>query len=280
MTTLAGSAERQRLERDGYCVFDNVLAEDLLQRTRQTSDALLAAQSAEHFEKQKSTGSLVSVAEDPFFAELVAAPGARKVLGSLGYTNPKWASGFVISKPAQSPALFWHQDWWGWNEPISQIWMHPPQAFLMYYLVDTTRHNGCLRLIPGSHRKRHVMHDAVPDAHTAGLREVTDPQHPAYQTADGEVDVPVKAGSVVVGDSRMLHASHPNLSDHRRTVITLWYYPAWDELPEGVRAHIGGATLPDSWKGKAMATLGSLQPTYDGDAEATVWNRIPGPEFC
>ncbi|MBT6148528.1 MAG: hypothetical protein HOH74_24045 [Gemmatimonadetes bacterium] len=279
MTTLDTSTERQQLERDVFCVFDNVLDDGLLQRTRQASDRLLDAQSAEHFEKQRSTGSLVSVNDDPFFAELIAAPGAITALTQLGYTNPKWASGFVISKPPHSPALFWHQDWWGWNESISQTWVHPPQAFLMYYLVDTTRANGCLRLIPGSHRKRHKMHDAVPDAHTDGLRAVTDPEHPAYHAAEGEVDVPVQAGSLVIGDSRMLHASHANTSDHRRTVITLWYYPAWDELPEGVRAYIGGAQLPDTWDGEPMAQLGSLHPTYEGDMEPTPWNRIPGPEF-
>jgi len=279
MTTLNMSTERQQLERDGFCVFDNVLDDELLQRTRQASDRLLGAQSDEHFETQKSTGSLVSVYDDPFFAELVAAPKALHALRSLGYANPKWASGFVISKPPHSPALFWHQDWWGWNEPMSQTWAHPPQAFLMYYLVDTSRANGCLRLIPGTHRKRHQMHDAVPDAHTTDLRAVTDPDHPAYHAAAGEVDVPVKAGSVVIGDSRMLHASHANTSDHRRTVITLWYYPAWDELPEGVRAHIGAAQLPDTWDGEPTATLGTLHPTYDGDVAPTVWNRIPGPEF-
>ncbi len=279
MTTLATSTQRAQLEHDGFCVFDNVLDDDLLQRTRQASDRLLDAQSDEHFEKQKSTGSLVSVADDPFFAELVAAPKALQALDILGYSNPKWASGYVISKPPHSPPLFWHQDWWGWDEPISQLWDHPPQAFLMYYLVDTTRTNGCLRLIPGSHRKRHAMHAAAPDAHTADLREVADPDHPAYHTAAGEVDVPVQSGSVVIGDSRMLHASHANNSDLRRTVITLWYYPAWDELPEGVRAHIGATQLPASWEGEPMATLGSLQPTYDGDVEPTKWNRIPGPEF-
>lgn len=279
MTIIATSPERQMLERDGFCVFDDVLDADLLQRTRQVSDRLLDALPAEHFDKQKSTGSMVSVTEDPFFAELVAAPGALRALEVLGYDNPKWASGFVISKPPHSPALFWHQDWWGWDEPISQTWAHPPQAFLMYYLVDTTPENGCLRLVPGSHRKRHPMHDAVPDSHTGDLREMADPEHPAYHTTEGEVDVPVKAGCVVIGDSRMLHASHANRSERRRTVITLWYYPNWDELPEGVRAHIGATELPDSWQGEAMATLGRLQPTYDGDAEPTKWNRIPGPEF-
>jgi len=273
------SAERQQLERDGFCVFDDVIDADLLQRTREISDGLLDAQSADHFQKQKSTGSLISVYDDPAFADLIAAPGALQALASLGYDSPRFASGFVISKPPHSPPLFWHQDWWGWNEPISYQWTHPPQAFLMYYLVDTSRANGCLRLIPGSHRKRHAMHDGVPDAHTEDLRQVTDPDHPAYQSIDGEVDVPVRAGSVVIGDSRMLHSAHANTTDQRRTVITLWYYPAWDDLPEGVRAYIGGATVPVSWHGEALTRLGSLHPVYEGDVAPTAWNRIPGPEF-
>jgi ectoine hydroxylase-related dioxygenase (phytanoyl-CoA dioxygenase family) len=279
MTSVAVSPERAQLEEQGFCVFEDVLDADLLRRTREASERLLDAQPAEHFEQQKSTGSMVSVAEDPFFADLVAAPGALAALRTLGYDDPKWASGFVISKPPQSPPLFWHQDWWGWNEEISTTWAHPPQAFLMYYLVDTTRANGCLRLIPGSHRRRHVMHDAVPDSHTTDLRAMSDPEHPAYHTAEDEVDVPVKTGSVVIGDSRMLHAAHANTTEARRTVITLWYYPAWNELPGSVRAHIARAQLPDSWQGEPLATLGSLRPTYDGDAEPTIWNRIPGPEF-
>lgn len=278
-TTEEKSVERQQLERDGFCVFENVIDPDLLQRTRAMSDRLLDAQSAQHFQQQKSTGSLISVYEDPGFADLIAAPGALQALGKLGYDSPRFASGFVISKPAHSPPLFWHQDWWGWNEPISYQWTHPPQAFLMYYLVDTSRANGCLRLIPGTHRKRHAMHDAVPDAHTDELRRVVDPAHPAYQSIDGEVDVPVRAGSVVIGDSRMLHSAHANTTDRRRTVITLWYYPAWDELPEGVRAYIAAASLPESWHGEALSKLGSLRAAYDGKATPTSWNRIPGPEF-
>ncbi len=279
MTTLKKSAERQQLERDGFCVFDNVIDDGLLGRTREMSDRLLDAQKPEHFQQQKSTGSLVCVYDDPGFAELIAAPGALQALRTLGYDDPKFATGFVISKPPHSPPLFWHQDWWGWGEPISYQWHHPPQAFLMYYLVDTTRANGCLRLIPGSHRKRHPMHDAVPDAHTDDLRRVTDPAHAAYQSVPGEVDVPVRAGSVVIGDSRMLHSAHANSTDQRRTVITLWYYPAWKELPEGVQAKIAAGTVPDSWNGEPLRRLGCLRPTYDGQTAPSEWDRIPSPEF-
>jgi hypothetical protein len=63
MSDLTTSTERLQLERDGFCVFESVLDNDLLRCTRQASDHLLDARSADHFERQKSTGSLVNVTE-------------------------------------------------------------------------------------------------------------------------------------------------------------------------------------------------------------------------
>ncbi|MEC8595240.1 MAG: phytanoyl-CoA dioxygenase family protein [SAR324 cluster bacterium] len=57
-----------------------------------------------------------------------------------------------ISKPPKSPALFWHQDWWDWNEPSSFTYQMA-QVFVMIYLKDTTPQNGCLRVIPGSNKE-------------------------------------------------------------------------------------------------------------------------------
>ena len=131
--------------------------------------------------------------------------------------------------------------WWGWNDPISYDNPVPQQVFLMYYLVDTDRHNGCLRLISGSHVKRHPMHDAVPDAHTNALREMEDPGSPVYRMVDEAIDVPVKAGNLVIADSRMLHAAWPNCTARRRTLVLLWHdcfpfpsVPSWweGEVPE------------------------------------------------
>ncbi len=279
MTTAAASGTREQLLRDGYCHFPQILDADLLERTRRVSDRMLDALPEEHLRQQKSTGSLISVYEDPHFAELVAAPCAIEALAHLGFDNPKFASGFVISKPGGSPPLFWHQDWWGWDEECSYTWDQPMQAFLMWYLVDTTIENGCLRVLKGTHRKRHRMHDEVPDAHTAELRAVVDPDHPAYRAQAEEVDVPVKAGDLVVGDSRLLHSAHANKTDQRRTVITLWYYPAWDELSEPIRARMAKAGQDTRWPPEAIERIGSLMPEYDGDAEDASWNRIPGPRF-
>ena len=183
-------------------------------------------------------------------------------------------SGYVISKPPSSPALFWHQDWWGWDDPSSYTPL-PQQLFLMYYLVDTTPHNGCLRLLRGSHLQRHRMHDEVPDAHTDELRRVADPDHPAYQSIPEEVDVPVAAGDVVIGDSRLLHSAHANKSAQRRTVITLWYFPYFDLLSDGLRAAIARPREWVGWDDEDRTRVADLLPTYDGAAEPVPRNRMP-----
>ncbi len=269
------NVKRERLNRDGYCVFESVLDAQMLNRARQASNRLLEAQEEAHFKAQRSTGSLISVYDDAFFAELVTYPGALILFDELGFDDPKWASGYVISKPPKSPPLFWHQDWWGWDEPSSY---EPPaqQLFFMYYLVDTESRNGCLKLIPGSHLKRHAAHDTAPEAHTDDARRMADPDHPGYKPMPGEVDVPVRAGDLVVGDARLLHASHGNASEVRRTVITLWYYPAFSSLPEGIRSDIASRNQAGTWPDRARALIQPLIPAYEGNRKPTRWNRIPG----
>tara|TARA_Y100000758_G_scaffold116621_1_gene81900 strand:+ start:288 stop:1127 length:840 start_codon:yes stop_codon:yes gene_type:complete len=264
----------EQLITDGFCLAENVLDPDMLSRLQQTTNQLLDAQSDEKYDEQRSTGSMVDVGSHPIFAELVAYPPARTVLEALGFLRPKWMSGYVISKPPESPALFWHQDWWGWNDPSSYTPL-PQQLFLMYYLVDTTPRNGCLRLLRGSHLNRHRMHDEVPNAHTDELRRVTDPDHPAYQSIPEEVNVPVKAGDLVIGDSRLLHSAHANKSDLRRTVITLWYFPYFDLLSAGLRAAIARPREFDGWDKEAKARTADFIPIYEGTAEPVAWNREP-----
>ncbi len=267
--------KRHQLDREGFCVFETILDGQMLSRVRQASDRLLDVQDETHFRDQKSTGSLISVYDDPFFAELASFPNALKVLDALGFEDPKWASGYVISKPPNSPPLFWHQDWWGWDDPSSYE-LPAQQLFFMYYLVDTGPLNGCLKVIPKSHLKRHAAHDVVSEAHTDDIRRMTKPDHPVYQSVLGEVDVAVRAGDVVVGDARVLHASHGNQSDERRTVITLWYYPAFASLPEGIRSDIASRNQSKSWPEEARTLIQPLVPAYDGNAEPLKWNRNPG----
>ncbi len=273
------SKERyDQLIADGYCVIEDVLKEEMLTQLRLVTDELLDDQTEDERAAHRSSGSMISVYRHPLFAELVVYPRALQVLEALGFLRPKWSSGYVISKPPQSPPLFWHQDWWGWNDPCSYTAL-PQQLFLMYYLVDTTPSNGCLRVVKGSHLNRHPLHDILPNAHGEALQRVEDPNHPAYQRVPGEIDIPVKAGDLVIGDSRLLHASHSNQSDERRTVITLWYHPFFALLPAGMQAHIGRLRKKLGWSDADWERIAELAPVCEASIEPLEWNRNPGPEL-
>jgi len=185
----------------------------------------------------------------------------------------------ILSKPAHGPALYWHQDGMVWNHPKSGLpW--PTKIFLSYYMVDTTPHNGCLRVISGSHRNRHRMHDVVHTAHTDELRRATDPNHPAYQPMPEDQAVPVRAGDLVIGDSRLLHGSYANRTDERRTVITIWYHPNFDISSPRIQANLSRTqTRVVDWPQQAQKLVQRLVPTYEGDEEPLEWNRVPGPEL-
>ena len=88
------SSKREQLIQDGFCVFEKVLTPEMVERTNEVSNHLLDAQDAEYFEAQKSTGSLISIYNDDFFAELVTWPKALNALREMGFDQPTFSSGF------------------------------------------------------------------------------------------------------------------------------------------------------------------------------------------
>lgn len=276
--TANGLSKYQQLRVNGFTTFEQVLDPPMLDELRRVTDALLEEQSAADREKYRYQGSNIQLTyQHPVLAKLFAWPNALEALKNLGYLEPKWWSAFLLSKPPKAPPLYWHQDWWAWDDPISAIG-YPAQLFLMYYLTDTSVENGCLQLIPGTHRKRIALHDELPSAHGdetyhAELDSVQFVDHP------DAVNVMVKAGDLVVGDARLLHAAHANQTDKHRTCLTLWYVPDFDVLTDSMKAYIARKKpmqAPDWWEGDAGDAVKPLIPLYDGDAEPVTWNRIPG----
>jgi ectoine hydroxylase-related dioxygenase (phytanoyl-CoA dioxygenase family) len=60
------------------------------------------------------------------------------------------------------------------------------------------------------------------------------------------VDVPVKAGALVIGEGRVLHAAHGNRSNRRRTLLLGW--------------HSRPFTVPDYWTGEAPEEILNRPP--------------------
>lgn len=248
---------------DGCCVVPGVVEPARVAQLRAAADALGQRWSEKVGDTVlASQGSMVTVdrQRDPAFAELILHPGVHAALAALGYGPSSFTDGYVISKPAHSPPLFWHLDWYGWDDPSAHE-PRPPQVFVMLYLTDTSVANGCLRVLPGSHRRRHPLHDVMADGHSE-LGRAENMDRPEFAEWPGAVDVAVRAGDLVLGDARLLHAAHANTTDERRSLITLWFQPGWLTLPAAVQATLAAKVqpLPDTWPEDLRAQVTALHP--------------------
>ena len=274
------ATKRQQLLQDGYCLIEDMLDERTVSSLKAVSARKVGELDASHRRLQKSTGSMIGSDDLSEMVDLFVLPRALEALASLGCGDCRFWSAYLINKPAASPQLFWHQDCIMWDAPRSYS-EKSPMLFLMYYLTDTEPWNGCLRVLPGTHRRRHELHDLIPVAHTEEVRRMDDPDNPIYGTFDGEIDVPVKAGDLVLGDARMFHASHANRSDTDRTVITTWYHPWYDELAEPTQSWITyhGRRMHESWPAEPLARLIPVLGDYSDNEAPMRFHRIPGPEL-
>lgn len=279
---------KEKLTRDGYLVIKDFLKKDQLENLRHISANILSNLSSEHREKFKATGSLCNFGEHPEYAPLVINNGVSDMMKNLDFDSYKWLAGYLISKPGNSPPLFWHQDWWGWSNPVSYS-EKPLGLGFMYYLSNTQKKNGCLRVIPGSHRRWHALHD-LPIAHTEQLSQAKDLDHIAFKSHPDEVAVSVNAGDLLIMDSRLLHSTYPNNTPDERTLLTLWYLPDYAQIPGGIRnrfskifdrtdldidANMQRPNSPLDWPDKQRESAKHLFPDSDGNNHDEPWERMP-----
>lgn len=279
-------SDPKQLLKDGYTIVEDFLSDSLLESVDQKVQRVLGELSVEHREAFKATGSLLNLNNYPQFAELIAYPKVQAVMEQMGFDSCRWLSGYLISKPPQSPPLYWHQDWWGWSHSASYS-NRPFGLGFMYYLTDTRRSNGALRVIPGSHRNWHSLHD-LPTAHDEDLASAKDTDHPAFQSNADERVIEVNVGSVVIMDSRLLHSAYANASDKERSLITLWYLPEFHRIPESFQKRFmmiywqenldvdienEKDLSPTDWPSDAYSKVAHLLPNYHGSAQPEPWVR-------
>lgn len=114
-------------------------------------------------------------------------------------------------------AVPWHQDKSYWpdfsNNPVITVWIP---------LVDSTHENGCLHLIPGTHKKRLIKH--VRETYSSTGYEMLPDEHIRERKRD-ILALPMKAGSAVFFNDRLIHSSTPNNSSGVRWSVDLRYQP-------------------------------------------------------
>ena len=90
-----------------------------------------------------------------------------------------------------------------------------PNAILFWLAIDpATIENGCLWIVPGSHR-----HDLPHESDPVMGRMLHDEQ---FDTSK-QIPIELAPGSAVIMDSGTIHRSYPNRSDHSRRAMTSDY---------------------------------------------------------
>jgi ectoine hydroxylase-related dioxygenase (phytanoyl-CoA dioxygenase family) len=102
----------------------------------------------------------------------------------------------------------------GWDQDFP-FFPHSNTSLLacLFFLDDSTVENGCVRVIPASHKRGPVTHFA--DGQFTGV--ATDPRD--YADEDRAVGLVVKAGTMTMHHTFALHASYPNTTAISRRAL-------------------------------------------------------------
>lgn len=261
---MSGAAEKATFERDGYLVVRGLLDERSLAPVRQ-----VIARSVDRRVEQLHEQGLISqrYEGEPFarrwariFAEYTRHPHAAPHLTVWGrhdmldpaiyhlYTDPRLtgiataligpaitANGDFWVRPKApgdvTTTLAWHQDSFYYGGVVAD---HLQVLSVWIPLVDVDPHNGCLKLVPGSHRFGRMPARANQNNH----QEPVEPIGSYGQI----IDEPMRVGDVLFFHNHTLHASGENSSDQVRWSIDLRYSPAgqafdWHKMGDEFNVH-------------------------------------------
>jgi len=217
----APGAEEQaaRFRRDGYLAGIRVQGAAESDRVRLRFDQLEAAEG-----RERCQIGLVDRHFDQRFAWDIATHPA--ILGAIeGVIGPDillLATHFFCKYPdaaGTGPAgrfVAWHQDvtYWG---------LEPPFAVTAWYAVDDADvENGCMRVIPGTHRALRPHGKAERPGNLLSINQEV-PVLPEEEAR--AVDVCLRAGEISLHHGMLIHGSNPNRSGRRRCGMTIRYIP-------------------------------------------------------
>lgn len=161
-------------------------------------------------EREAATRKLwLFAGHEPRMGMLTRHPAIHGVLELLLGEPCRLIQDMALLKPAfvgsEKP---WHQDmaYFGWS---------PPEKLIGVWLAidPATPENGCMHVIPGSHREGPVPHVHARDCQIADERVAV----------ERAVAVPLKPGGALFFAALLHHGTPPNTSPHRRWAIQFHY---------------------------------------------------------
>ena len=232
--------------RDGFLAIEDFLTPDQLATVRQAVDdrvqeAQSLTQTNETFDlEDESDGGRVVVRRifnpsqvDPRFEQIALDEDVLDVVEDLIGPNIELHHGKINMKAGRlGSEVCWHQD--------VPFFPHTNSSLLaiMFYLDDADEENGCLSVVPASHRLGPLDHHA--DGEFIGMvtsdMDKIDP--------DEVINVPMRAGGITIHHCLTLHSSAPNTSARQRRVLIYQF-----------RACDAAQLTPDASKGRHYGRL-------------------------
>ncbi len=208
---MLSEAQLAQYHEDGYVVPDFRLSDEELAVIRATHERLLAR-------KPEFRDYCPAVLEhDLAFLNHARNP---EILGMveqvLGPDFALWNSSFFAKPALNGRKTPLHQDGEYW--PI-----RPIATCTVWIAVDpSTRENGCLQVIRGSHKDKRVFRHNTNDNPDLTLHQELDASE---FDPDQAVDLVLEAGQVSLHDVYLVHGSEPNTSPRPRRGMTLRFMP-------------------------------------------------------
>lgn len=225
--------QAQAFDRDGYVLIPDVFSarEIEILLTHVTQDGRVTKHQGDMPDAAGRSSKLslwADISDDVFGAVTTSPRIVNRVRMLLREDVYHWHSKVMLKFARVGGAWEWHQDYGYW---YGDGCLYPQMVSCMIALDSATRENGCLKVIPGSHRLGRFDHGRVGHQSGADQERVQ-----AVIERLGVKYCEAPAGSALFFHGNTFHASEANLSDrHRRAYICC--YNALSNVPYGGKGH-------------------------------------------
>ena len=199
--------------REGQITAPAKLSEQTVSSMREKMEALFAAR------PELGTDYLPALIEiDRGWLEFAVLPEILDIVEQLiGPDIIVWSSALFCKSPIGGKSTPWHQD--------AQYWpIRPLETTTVWIAIDpANRENGCLRVVPGSHRNKEIFRHSLNESDQLVLNQEL---HSSVREQITPADVILDRGMFSFHDAYMIHGAEPNNSGKRRAGLTFRYMPA------------------------------------------------------
>jgi phytanoyl-CoA hydroxylase len=203
---------QEHYEDQGYTIFRQVLDKNSLGSINRHLEMIYR----KHPGLPKANLYAAPVKDDPFWAALVADKRLLDIAELfIGSDIALFGANYVVKWAKDAKHVLWHQDAPNWK-------LEPLEAVTLWIAIDdSTAENGCLKVIPGSHKTElYELQAANETPNIFGWQ--TDPKFVEEEKA---VDIVLKAGDISVHHPKVIHGSGANCSNQRRAGMSIRYIP-------------------------------------------------------